>query len=278
MKRRSFLAASVSAAGLSVLGSGETRAAQRAGGSGGDKGVGGKQVLDLRRYTFNSPDKRKTFEGFLATGMIPAFNRLGIQPVGAFTLSRADNPEAKIEAETSLDLFVLSPHPTLESIATWDARLAADSTYATALAGLNETPKDPAYVRYQSSLLRAFDGFPKVEVPSKAATRVLQLRVYESYNAERSRMKVRMFNEGGEIKIFRAVGMNPVFFGHAFAGVRLPNLTYLLSFENEAAMKLAWDRFGKHPDWLKLKDDPLYRDTVSAITNLVLRPAQGSQI
>lgn len=275
MKRRSFLAASV--AGLSVIGSGEIQAAQRAS-SGGDKGGGGKQVLDLRRYTFNSPDKRRTFEGFLASGMIPALSRLGIRPVGAFTMSRADNPEAKFEGQQENDLFVLVPHPTLESVATLDARLAVDSAYVTAMAGLNEGPKDPAYARYESSLLRAFDACPQVEVPTKAASRVLQLRVYESHNAERSRMKVRMFNEGGEISIFRAVGMNPVFFGHAFAGARLPNLTYLLAFENEAAMKSAWDTFGKHPDWLKLKDDPLYKDTVSAITNLVLRPAEGSQI
>ena len=275
MKRRRFLAAS--AAGLNALGS-PTHAApvQRALTS--DKGARSKQVLDLRRYTFTSSDKRKAFEGFLAAGMIPALNRLEIRPVGAFTMNRNDNPEVKFEGQQENDLFVLVPHPTMESIVTLDARLAADGAYATALAGLNEGPKDPAYARYESSLLLAFDDCPKVEVPTRSASRVLQLRVYEAYNAERSRMKVRMFNEGGEIKIFREAGMNPVFFGHAFAGARLPNLTYLLAFENEAAMKSAWDTFGKHPDWLKLKDDPLYKDTVSTITNLVLRPAEGSQI
>lgn len=275
MKRRSFLAASASAAGLSVIGGSGEQAAHRAG---GDKGIRGKQVLDLRRYTFTSPDKRKTFEGFLAGGMVPALNRLGIRPVGAFTLSRADNPDAKFEEHQENDLFVLVPHPSLESAATLDARLAADSAYGAALAGLNDDPKDPAYARYESSLLLAFDAVPKVEVPTRAASRVLQLRIYEAHNAERSRRKVRMFNEGGEIAIFRAVGMNPVFFGHAFAGANLPNLTYLLAFGNAAAMKSAWDAFGKHPDWLKLKDDPLYRDTVSRITNLVLRPAEGSQV
>ena len=43
-------------------------------------------------------------------------------------------------------------------------------------------------------------------------------------------------------------------------------------------MKAAWAKFGTHPEWLKLKVDPTYRDTVSHITNLVLRPAQGSQV
>ncbi len=235
-------------------------------------------MLDLRKYTFNSLEKRKAFEGFLVRGLVPALNRLGIRPVGVFTLNQADNPEAKFEGQEESDLFVLVPHPTIESVATLDARLAADNALANALTALNEGPKEPAYARYESSLLLAFDAWPHVEAPTQAAARVLQLRVYESYNAERSRRKVRMFNEGGEINIFRAAGMNPVFFGHAFAGPRLPNLTYLLSFENEGTMKSAWDTFGKHPDWLKLKDNPLYRDTVSAITNRVLRPVQGSQI
>ena len=235
-------------------------------------------MLDLRKYTFNSLEKRKAFEGFLVRGLVPALNRLGIRPVGVFTLNQADNPEAKFEGQEENDLFVLVPHPSMESVATLDARLAADNALANALTALNEGPKEPAYARYESSLLLAFDAWPHVEAPTQAAARVLQLRVYESYNAERSRRKVRMFNEGGEIQIFRAAGMHPVFFGHAFSGARLPNLTYLLAFENESAMKSAWDTFGKHPDWLKLKDDPLYRDTVSAITNRVLRPAEGSQI
>ncbi len=62
------------------------------------------------------------------------------------------------------------------------------------------------------------------------------------------------------------------------AGTKLPNLTYMLGFESEEALKAAWAKFGQHPDWLKLRNDPLYRDTVSTITNLLLRPTGGSQI
>lgn len=271
MKRRSFLAASASAAGLSALNA-TTRAAQPA------RGVCDRQVLDLRRYTFVSPEKRKTFESFAATGLVPALNRQGIQPVGLFKMTRADNPQATFEGETGPELFVLLPHPSLESAATLDAKLAADTSYAKALVGLNDGPKDAAYARYESSLLLAFDDCPRVEVPTRAATRVLQLRIYEAHNGERNRMKVRMFNEGGEIRIFREVGMNPVFFGHAFAGTRLPNLTYLLGFEDEEALKAAWSKFGTHPDWQRISKDPRYKDTVSNITNLVLRPVGGSQI
>jgi hypothetical protein len=241
--------------------------------------VGGKQVIELRTYTFATPEKRQAFERFVASGLIPALNRAGVQPVGAFVAQKADNPEAKFEGETAPEMHLVLPHPTPESAMTLETRLASDTGYTAALAGLPDGPKEAsAYARYESTLMLAFDQSPKVEVPTKAAGRVMQLRVYESHNAERSRMKVRMFNEGGEIRIFREVGMNPVFFGHAFTGSRLPNLTYMLGFESDTAMKAAWGKFGAHPDWQKLRVDPLYKDTVSRITNVVLRPVAGSQI
>jgi hypothetical protein len=252
------------------------QAAAQTGGAG--SGGGGKQILELRRYTFASPQKREAFENFIGSGMIPALNRQGIQPVGAFKMLRADNPQAAFDGDTGPDLFVLLPHNTMDSVLALEARLAADTTYGKVLAALKDEPKDAAYLRYQSLLMLAFDDCPKVEVPTRAAGRVLQLRVYESHNAERGALKVRMFNEGGEIRIFREVGMNPVFFGQAFSGEKLPNLTYLLGFEDEATMKSAWDKFGKHPDWEKLKNEPRYKDTVSNITNIVLRPVTGSQV
>ena len=268
MRRRRFLTTSASAVGVGLLGTASE--AQRAG--------AGKQVLELRHYTFASASKLDAFESFSQSGLVPALNRAGIRPVGVFKMTRADNPQATFPGDTALELFVLLPHSSLESAATLDAKLAADAAYTSALAALGETPKDPAFARYENSLLLAFDQFPRVEVAAKSATRVLQLRTYEAANAERNRMTVRMFNEGGEIRIFREAGMTPVFFGHAFAGTKLPNLTYMLGFESDEALKAAWDKFGKHPDWLKLRNDPTYADTVSTITNLVLRPTGGSQI
>ena len=269
MKRRSFLVGSASAAGAGLFaGPSEAQGAQS----------GGKQVLELRKYTFSSPEKMKAFETFSASALVPALNRAGIRPVGVFRMTKADNPQAIFTGDAALELFVLLPYPSHEAVAGLDGKLAADGVYASALAGVGETPKDPLFARYESSLMLGFDQCPKVEVPSSAPSRVLQLRIYEAANAERSRMKVRMFNEGGEIRIFREVGMHPVFFGHAFAGTKLPNLTYMLGFESDEALKAAWAKFGQHPDWLKLRNDPMYRDTVSGITNMILRPTGGSQI
>jgi hypothetical protein len=143
---------------------------------------------------------------------------------------------------------------------------------------LNDAFADPTFQRIESSLLYAFEGMPKLEVPTKAASRVAQLRIYESHNPTKAKKKIEMFNAGGEIDIFRRVGLNPILFGETLIGPIEPNLTYMLGFDNEDAQKKAWDTFVKDPAWLKLKEDAQYKDTVSTITNLVLRPLECSQI
>jgi hypothetical protein len=239
----------------------------------------GKQLLELRKYTFASAEKREAFEGFLKTAAIPALNKAGIKPVGAFKLLAADNPKMKMKGDAANELYVLVPHASTQSLLGLQYGLDGDKAYRNAGAGiLDSAKKDPAYSRIESSLFLAFDGIPKVEVPTMAESRILQLRIYESHNADRALRKKEMFDDGGELALFREVGMDPVFFGQAIAGTLLPNLTYMLSFENEEAKKESWDTFLKHPTWDKLKKDPKYKDTVSRITNLMLRPVDGSQI
>jgi hypothetical protein len=51
-----------------------------------------------------------------------------------------------------------------------------------------------------------------------------------------------------------------VFFGEALFGSKQPNLTYMLAFESEDALKAAWGRFGQHPEWQKLRAMAEYAD------------------
>ena len=249
-----------------------------AGAAGAADPAGPKQVVELRTYTFATEAKLKTFEEFLAKSMIPALNRAGVTPVGAFRLMKADNPKLNLESD-ALTLQVLLPHASIEGALTLAGKLAADKAYAEAVQAVLGTPmKDPVYARFESQLLLGFTQCPKVEVPTRAETRVIQLRIYESHNDEHALRKIEMFNEGGEIGIFRRTGLNPVFFGQSIAGTKLPNLTYILAFESPAAQEAAWAAFMKDPDWTKLKADSKYADTVSNITNLILRPVAGSQI
>jgi len=260
MKRREFVAASC-LAGLAPL----AAVAQGAGRSDPD----GKEYYELRLFHLEAGPKEKLFEDFLSKAAIPALNRLGIEPVGAFRKLEGDEP----------NVYLLLPHKSPESFITMVDKLGEDAAFLEAGAEFLDAPfSDPAYQRYQSSLMVAFDGHPRLTVPSKKESRILQLRIYESHSTVKAKKKIEMFNEGGEIAIFNRTGLNIVFFGESIIGPKMPNLTYMVGFDDEEAQKKAWDAFLADEGWDALKKDPQYKDTVSNITNILLRPLGCSQI
>jgi hypothetical protein len=267
MQRREFLAASTGAA-VGLIGSNPNLAAAE---------QQGRQFYELRIYHFASPAKQEGYEQFLAQSAIPAFNRARIGPVGVFKLIAADNPGLKLTAD-STDLYVLLPHNSLESVIDLESRLAADDALQkSGQTVLNPPKSDPAYTRYESTLLLAMEGFPQIQVPSKVASRVFELRTYESHNNERAKNKLEMFN-AGEFPIFARAGMPGVFFGGAIVGSHLPQLTYMVVHPELKDAKKNWNAFGQDPEWKKLSSNPGYKDNVSKVTALFIRPAAGSQI
>ena len=54
------------------------------------------------------------------------------------------------------------------------------------------------------------------------------------------------------------LGFFQVFYGDMLVGPRLPNLTYMLSYENMAARDKAWAAFVSAPAWKKMTSDPRY--------------------
>ena len=270
MKRREF----IMTAGLAAMAGAGCKSVPQ--GTQATAAGGAQQLLQLRTFSVANEEKLKIFAEFTEKSMIPAMNRAGVTPVGAFRVLKADNP--KLEAD-ELIVRVLLPFADAAGMLTLSKRLMADATFAEAQKAVLGTPmKDPVYQRFETQLLLAFTQCPKVEVPTTAADRVLQLRIYESHNCERAARKMQMFNEGGEIALFRRLGMNPVFFGSSLAGTKLPNLHYMLGFDSPAALDAGWKKFRADPEWAKLSKDPQYKDTVSNITNLILRPLPGSQI
>lgn len=273
MQRREFLTASAAAA-LSLAAVTPAPAQQKE----DAPPITMRQLPELRVYHFASALKQRAYEEFLAQSAIDAYNRAGIEPVGAFKLLAKDNPALKLDADPT-DLYVLLPHKSVGSMLNLEPRLAIDERFQKSGQAVLQAPKsEPAFTRYESALIRASEYLPQVLAPSKSPDRIVQLRIYESHNHERAQKKIDMFEKGGELAIFRRVGLNPVFFGQGVVGDKLPNLTYMLAFDDQAAYDKAWKTFRDDPEWKKLSADEAYKDTVSKITNLILRPATRSQI
>ena len=228
-----------------------------------------------RQYVLRTGTQPRRLAEFLQTAAIPALNRLGHSPIGVFEVTFG---------LPSPTVFLLTPSSSLEKLMSVEAGLERDQAFMKAAdAYLNAPATDPVYVRQEVSLLTAFPNVPKIEVPGATAangSRLFELRTYESHNERAHRAKVRMFAEMGEVDIFRKCGLTPVFFGRAFAGSRMPSLTYMLVHENMAGREKSWDNFRNNADWKKLSATPGYTDPeiVSNITTVFLRPAPYSQI
>jgi hypothetical protein len=160
-------------------------------------------------------------------------------------------------------------------------RLASDAVYARDGAAILDAPmSDPAFVRAESILLRAFEAMPTLESSpgaGKASRRLFELRTYESHSDRAALNKMKMFN-AGEVPIFRRAGLTPVFFGETVVGTKMPSLTYMVTFPDMPARDAAWGQFGQDPEWKALSSDPQYRDNVSAISDIILQPTSYSQI
>jgi hypothetical protein len=256
MNRREFLA--VGMAGVAAVA--PTAAA-------GKTTEGQREFYEWRQYHLRAGSNKNLVGDFLKNVGIPAMNRIGIEPVGVF--------DAKY-GPSKPTLHVLLVHKSLESVLNATSRLLEDEAFREA-DFVNLGLSEPGYVRVESSLMAAFKGMPKVEVPARK-DRIFELRTYESHSIKAAKKKIEMFNEGGEIAIFKQTGLRPVLFGETIIGARMPNLTYMLVFDDLTDRDKRWGSFGSDPDWKKLRGNPAYKDTVSNITDIILRPAPYSQI
>ena len=259
MHRRQFLASSLAASAL---------AGQQT------SGAKAREYYELRRYSLQRGAQPKLADAFLQEAFIPALNRLSIAPVGVFS--------ADIGPE-SPSLYVLMPSASVETLVTAAFRLEQDAEYLKAGAAfLNTAAKEPAYARVESSLMVAFEGWPKLTLPPATAehrSRVFELRTYESATDQDHKRKVEMFNSG-EFDVFQRAGFWQVFYGDTLVGPRLPNLTYMLGFPDLAERSRMWKAFGADPGWKKLSSSSRYNfeEIVSNITNIILSPTSYSQI
>jgi hypothetical protein len=264
VQRREFVTTSLAA----LAATGGTMLKAETGGS------SSREYYELRKYHRTSGPQQKLAEDYVANALIPALNRLGLAPVGAFNLT--------IGPETPA-LYLLIPGSNLQTLVTAELQLANDAAFVKAAEPFWSAPAaQPAFDRVESSLMIAFSGWPKLTPPSAAARqgkRIFQLRTYESPSNRDHVRKVEMFHHG-EFEIFVRAGFGQVFYGDTLIGPRLPNLTYMLTFSDLADLDAKWEKFGADPEWQKLKSLPQYafEPIVSNITNLILTPTPFSQI
>ena len=258
MQRRSFLAG---AAGISLMSSAQAQPKSPV-------------IIELRYFKLrNTMDsQRAKLTDFLSKTVVPTMQKIGAGPVGLF--SSSIGPDAPF-------LLLVAQHATIAAFEQCWQKLNTHPDLRDPALSLMQSVVLP-FERMEVQLLRGFSGFPAIEAGAadeKRASRIFELRTYESNTPASLAKKINMF-ESGEIDLFRKFGLVPVFFGETIVGPKMPNLTYMVSFENLAAREANWRAFATSPEWKKMAATPGWADgeVVSNISNLILTPVAGSPI
>ncbi len=229
---------------------------------------GGRDYYELRKYLLDTEEQKNRIDTYLRDAAIPAYNRIGVNPVGVFYLNSGEFSP----------IYVLLRYSSLETFVTATSKLLADSEFQKKGADVLDTPSsNPAYKRIENQLMVAFEKMPKLDVVSKADTRVFELRKYESRGIKAGQKKIEMFNKA-EIDIFIKTGRKSVFFGESLIDSLMPNLTYMVGDDDLPKLQAASKAFGSSPEWKQLNSMPEYANVVSKITSVFLKPALYSQI
>ncbi len=233
-----------------------------------------RQLYEVRRYVQGENSDPAAIDSYLQDALLPALQRQGIDTVGVFSASPADETGVK-------QIVVAIAYANAAEMLGVKQKLATDESYNQAAAEyLARGPKEPPFSRISSELLVAMDCWPSAKVPEDALAnneRVYELRLYESPTERVGDVKVEMFN-AGEVPIFLDCGIIPIFIGQAVIGPNTPSLTYLTMYPNEAARIESWKAFRAHPDWKILSAEKKYEGTVNRIDKYVLVPKSYSKM
>lgn len=230
-----------------------------------------RYYYQLRVYRCTTLTQVKTLENYMEKAFVPALHRAGIPQVGVFVPLQPDT------ADTARPLlYVLIPFKTIDAWLSLDKVLAADKAFARDGKDYLEAPyNDPPYFRMESILMRAFPDMPAPAAPDLQAPkseRVYELRSYESATEAFHENKIHMFNEGGEVPLFKRLGFNAVFYADVLSGGQMPNLMYMTTFNSKTDRDQHWNAFNNDPEWKKLVSRPEYQHNVSKAVITFLRP------
>ncbi|MFT3934240.1 MAG: NIPSNAP family protein [Chitinophagaceae bacterium] len=234
-----------------------------------------QEFYDIQVYHFKTAEQEKGLDDYFKQAFIPALHRLGIEKTGVFKPIANDTAADKL-------IYVFIPLKSFEQLLSLPSKLVADAAYTTAGGSfLDAAYNAPAFTRMESILLKAFVTAPVMQMPALSGSHadyVYELRSYESPSEKLHVNKVQMFNDGGEVPLFKRLGFNAVFYADVITGSHMPNLMYMTSFNNMDARTEHWKTFSADAEWKKLSAMPQYQHNVSKAEVILMHATDYSDI
>lgn len=222
----------------------------------------------LKIYHLKTKAQEERLDNYLQKAYLPALHQTGIKPVGVFKPVTQDTADQKI--------YVLIPFSSIKKLLTIDQVLNKNQQYLTdGKDYLDANYKDAPFTRVENIILSAFPKMPSPSVPqltSAKPERVYELRSYESPTEKYNINKVKMFNDGNEVALFKRLGFNAAFYAEVIAGSRMPNLMYMTTFNNKQDRDKHWETFSNDAEWKTLVAKSEYQNNVSHNEIVFLHP------
>lgn len=232
------------------------------------------EYYSLIVYRIKNTTQADKVDQYLKQAYLPALHRLGKKNIGVF------KPVASDTSAFGKVIYVLTSFKSLDEFQqitdklTQDAQLLADGA-----AYLNSKYNEAPYDRMETVIMRAFVNMPAMEATPLTGVRkdrVYELRSYEGPTEKLYQSKVKMFNTGDEIGLFKRLGFRAVFYAEVLAGSKMPNLIYMTTFDNRASRDEHWKAFVADPQWKNLITIEEYKNTVSKADIWLLYPTDYS--
>lgn len=236
-----------------------------------------KDYYAIQVYHFKGNDQQMALDEYFKNTYLPALHRAGIKKIGVFKPIANDTAQMK-------SMYVFIPFRALRDWEKLPQVLEKDAVYTSAARAFTDavSEKKP-FERLETILLDAFPmhtQFKLSDLSNPLSERIYELRSYESPTLHLYKTKVRMFNDGGEIALFKRLGFNAIFYANVLSGGKMPNLMYMTTFKNMAEHDAHWKAFVESPEWKKLTVMPEYENKVSVshIDSILMHPADYSDI
>lgn len=234
-----------------------------------------RDYYQIKLFALETVEQETMMDNYLETALLPALHRADIENVGVFKSTEGKNDGNRF-------IMVFTPFMSFEDIEKLGETLARDEAYQTdGKKYIEASHENPPYARIESFLLKSFSAMPQYVIPElegKSSQKVYELRSYEAATELLYERKVEMFNDAGEVELFKELEFNPVFFGEVLSSAHMPHLMYMITFSDTISQQQHWDAFRTHPDWIEMKEIERYLNTVSHITKYTMFPAEYSDI
>jgi len=230
-----------------------------------------RRVFTLENYYLKNGTQMARIQDYIAKAELPALRRVHTGPkIVLEALVASHMPQ----------VAVILGFRSMEELGSVRSKVAADGELVKACEAWEDHPEQP-YEHYSTSLLEATDYCPEVrnDTEPRSTSRIFELRVYHSPTWRQLRALHERF-AGPEIRIFHRAGVHPILYSSTAFGQNMPNLTYLIPFEDLAAREKAWNAFAADPEWVKVRKESIdkYGQISSVIQIALYRSAAYSPI